>query len=58
MTPDEEFELLQRVVKFHHAIMKDLYVLQMARSNTGKGAETRALGAAKRLDAIIKEYSK
>ena len=50
-------ELLGRVQRIRHTTMKDMSVLTMAMSQLHRpGARTRAVNAARRIDAILKEY--
>lgn len=50
-------ELLGRVQRIRHATMKDMYVFAMAMAMLHKpGARTRAVNAARRIDAALKEY--
>ena len=52
-----EDELLHKVQRARTAMMKDMFVYTMAMAQlTRPGARTRAVNAARRIDAILKEY--
>ena len=52
-----EDDLIARVSKARHAMMKDMYVFTMAMAMLHKpGARTRAINAARRIDTALKEY--
>ena len=52
-----EDDLITRVSKARNAMMKDMFVYTMAMAQlTRPGARTRAVNAARRIDAILKEY--
>lgn len=52
-----EDELLYNVQRARTAMMKDMYVFVMSLAQlTRPGARTRAVNAARRIDAILKEY--
>jgi len=52
-----ENELLRKVQRVRFAMMKDMFILGMAMAQlTRPGARTRAVNAARRIDAILKEY--
>lgn len=49
--------LIAKVARMRSRILKDLYVLTMALTTLQRpGARTRALNAARRLDAAFREY--
>lgn len=57
MTENADDALIAKVARMRSGILKDLYVLTMALTSLNRpGARTRALNAARRLDAMFREY--
>lgn len=54
---DPDVLLVERVRRLHSALMRPLYVLQMAMpAPTRPGAQTRARNGARDVDAVVREY--
>lgn len=57
MAEDADDALIAKVARMRSRALKDLYVLTMALTSLNRpGARTRALNAARRLDAMFREY--
>lgn len=57
MAEDADDALIAKVARMRSRTLKDLYVFTMALTSLNRpGARTRAINAARRLDAMFREY--